>query len=316
MQACFLFPGQGSQFPGMAKDLYEASAAVRELFQEASEVTSMDLKAILFDSSEEELKRTDRTQPAITLANLAARLVMQQEAGIESAGAAGHSLGEFSAMVDAGIVATADCFRLVKARGELMEAAGQSLREDTEDGAPGMAAVIGLSREEVEAGLAKVDGRVYVANHNSPTQTVIAGEAEALDAAEPILTEAGAGRYIRLKVSGPFHTPLLGAAGEKFAAVVATCDFHDPTKAFFANVTGAPVGSGAEAKECVIKQITSPVSWVTEESAIFATGFDAYYEVGPGTVLSGLWRAFTREVKCRPAGKLDQIRAVGEDGAS
>ncbi len=313
MRVCFLFPGQGSQYPGMAKDLYEASAEVRELFEAASETTSMDLKSLLFDSTEEDLKRTDRTQPAVTLANLASRLVMEREAGVKSDGAAGHSLGEFSAMVDAGVVSVADCFRLVKARGELMETAGQILRREAADMAPGMAAVIGLSREDVEGGLAKVDGMVYVANHNSPTQTVIAGEAAALDAAESVLTEAGAGRYIRLKVSGPFHTPLLSEAGAKFSDVVEACEFKNPTKALFANVTGASVRTGAEAKQCAIQQITSPVSWVAEEQAILQTGFDAFYEVGPGTVLSGLWRAFTREAKCLPAGKLDQIRALGED---
>ena len=307
MKVCFLYPGQGAQYAGMGRDLYEASDSVRTLVEAASDATSMDLKKLLFEGTDEELAATDKTQVSITVVNLAARLVLS-ERGIESEGAAGFSLGEYSALHDAGVLALADVMRVVRIRGDAMEKASRAL--DTPSGKPGMIAVIGLEIDRAREVLAKLDGRAYLANRSSPNQIVVAGTQAGLAAAERDFTDAGAMRIIPLKVSGPFHTPLIASASEELADALREVTFSDPQKPVYANVTGARIASGAEARELCIRQVFSPVQWVDEEQAILDDGFDSVVEVGPGTVLSGLWKSFHRGFRSKPAGKLSDIESI------
>jgi len=198
MKTCYLFPGQGAQYPGMGKDLWENSEEVKKLFTTVSDITGKDMKSLLFEGSEEDLKATDNTQLAITLVNVSASIVLKEK-GIVPQGCAGFSLGEYAALWQAGVLSVEDLFRIVKIRGEVMEKACRSL--DTPEGSPGMAAVVGLSSDDVKAALSKVPGSIYMANDNSPIQTVIAGEKKALEAAESLMDEAGAMKYVILKVS-------------------------------------------------------------------------------------------------------------------
>ena len=290
----YLFPGQGAQFPGMAMDLLE-SEAVKSLFNTASEIFGKDVKEIL-QSDADTLKRTDVSQPAITVANLAAAEYLKDK-GFTPAACAGFSLGEYAAFVCAGIVSTADCFRLIKARGEAMQKASDKLRNASGGdaaAAPGMAAIVGLAPEQVEELIAKWTKEgvkdLYAANINSPKQLVVSGTAAALTEAETRFKEAGAKRVIRLQVAGPFHSPLIADAANDFSPTLESVKFSDPVIAVFSNVTGKKINSGDEAKKLALQQITSPVRWVEEEASIAAGGYEACLEVGPGKVLQGLWK--------------------------
>ena len=306
----FLFPGQGAQYPGMAKDLWEYSSRVKELFEYASDTVKLDLKKLLFEGTEEELKATDKTQIAVTLASLAASTVLK-EGGINPEGFAGFSLGEYSALYEAGVVKLKDLFNIVKIRGELMEKASRKL--DSSAGNAGMAAVIGLTFDKASSVLEGLKGTdVYLANYSSPTQVVLSGTAKGLNNAEPAFKEAGARRFIRLKVSGPFHSPLLEDARKNLADFLSDIEYSDPVKAVYANVSGDLIKSGEDAKKYSIQQVVSTVKWVTEEESLIRDGFDTVYEVGPGKVLSGLWRSFNRDILCTPAGTLDAVKQILE----
>ncbi len=308
MKTCFLYPGQGAQYPGMGKDLWDSSPGVKELFQLASDATGMDMARLLFEGSEEELKSTDKTQVAVTLMNLTSSRVLK-ERGLAPDGAAGFSLGEYSALYEAGVIRLEDLFPVVKARGELMEAASRRL--DSPAGPAGMAAVLGLALEDCEKVLAKLEGeKVYAANYSSPRQIVLAGTADGLSRAEAAFKEAGAKRFVRLKVSAPFHSPLLEEARGKFAEVLERVVFSDPLKPVYANVTGQRVASGAQARELCVRQVVSPVRWVRLEESLVADGFQRFVESGPGSVLTGLWKAFNEQLPCFPAGKLEAIDAI------
>jgi len=312
MKTCFLFPGQGAQYPGMAKDLWEASEKVKDLFRLASDATSMDLERLLFEGSEEELKATDNTQVAVTLASVAASLVCKEK-GIEPEGCAGFSLGEYSALYEAGIIALEDLFPIVKVRGELMEKAARALDTPGKDGKAGMAAVLGLGFAEANDVLNTLEGQgVFLANYSSPTQIVLAGTAEGLANAEKLFKESGARRFVVLRVSAPFHSPLLEEARKGLEEVLAGYTFNDPVKAVYANVTGKQIASGQEARQLCVQQAVSTVRWVDEEQSLVDDGFDRFFEVGPGSVLSGLWKAFSKEHPCFPAGKLEDIEKIVE----
>ncbi|GHV63584.1 malonyl CoA-acyl carrier protein transacylase [Spirochaetia bacterium] len=310
----FLFPGQGAQYQGMALDFLETrSAAVKALFDLASTTLGQDLQALLRDTDAETLMRTDVSQPAITLANLAAAAYLGEQ-GIKPTACAGFSLGEYAALALAGVVSTGDCFRLVKARGEFMQEAADRLRTGASaDTAPGMAAVVGLPSEQVEALIAEWAAAglagLYAANINSPRQVVVSGTAAALGEAEKRFREAGARRVIRLKVAGPFHSPLMDGAAEKFRPVLEATAFHDPALPLFSNVTGKRVSSGEEAKKLALEQITNPVRWTAEEQALNdLKGFDAVLETGPGKVLQGLWKDSGSMLPCYLAGTVEDIR--------
>ena len=290
-KTAFLFPGQGAQFTGMAMDLF-SSDAVKKLFDTASEIFGKDVKEIL-QSDADALKRTDVSQPAITLANLAAAVYLGEQ-GYAPAACAGFSLGEYAALVNAGIIETADCLRLVKVRGEAMQKTADRLRNESGDAMPGMAAIVGLTPEKAEELITKWQGEglkdLYAANINSPKQIVVSGTAAALDEAETRFKEIGAKRVIRLQVAGPFHSPLMSDAAELFSPTLESVTFRDPVIPFFSNVTGRLISTGEEAKKLALLQITNPVRWVEEEAAIAASGIEACLEVGPGKVLQGLWK--------------------------
>jgi len=289
----YLFPGQGAQYSGMAMDLLDSSA-VKTLFDTASEIFGKDVKELL-QSDADTLKRTDVSQPAMTVANLAAAEYLKDK-GFSPAACAGFSLGEYAALVCAGIISTADCLRLIKARGEAMQKASDRLREASGDvsAAPGMAAVIGLAPEQVEELIAKWSNEglkdLFAANINSPKQLVISGTAAALTEAETRFKEAGAKRVIRLQVAGPFHSPLMADAVEAFRPTLESVKFNDPAITIFSNVTGKKIDSGESAKKLALQQISSPVRWVEEEASIASGGYSACLEVGPGKVLQGLWK--------------------------
>ncbi len=293
-------------------DLWERSPSVRGLFERASEAAGMDMKGLLSGATAEELQATDKAQPAITLVNLSASAVLR-EMGVAMDGCAGFSLGEYAALCEAGIIRLEDLFPIVQTRGRLMEEVARAL--DADSGKPGMAAVLGLHPETVAAivePLAKAGA--YLANYNSPGQVVLSGTAEGLAKAETALKEAGAKRFIRLKVSGPFHCPLMEKASKGFADELGRYSFSDPRTAVYSNVTGGVIRSGAEAKQLCVRQIVSMVRWVTVEESLFADGFDRFVEAGPGTVLAGLMRALRPEARCAPAGKREEIAAVSAAG--
>ncbi|MDR3130545.1 MAG: ACP S-malonyltransferase [Treponema sp.] len=304
----FLFPGQGAQYPGMALDLLDSSE-VRKLFDLASDIMGRDMEALIRDADRESLKRSDIAQPAITLANLAAAARLW-ELGVRPGLCAGFSLGEYAALVYAGLITGEDCFRLVKARGRAMQDAADHIAAESSGGkAPGMAAVIGLAPERVEALIAgwKIEG-LYAANFNSPVQTVVSGSAAALEESAPRFKEAGARRVLPLAVAGPFHCPLMEEASAAFAPALEAVDFRDPAIPCYSNVTGKLFSSGAEAKALALRQITGPVRWTTEEAAIAGHGgIKAVLETGPGKTLQGLWRDAGSGIPCYAAGTKEEI---------
>ena len=301
MKRCFLFPGQGAQYPGMCKDFYEVSDSVKELFAIADKVTGRDLKALLFEGSAEDLKQTENTQIAVTLMNLSIRRYLSDR-GLTADGTAGFSLGEFSAMVEAGILTEEQVLPMVIERGEIM--ARVAKENPALSGGSAMAAVIGMSSEDVSSNVETIEN-AYAANFNAPTQTVISGTSAGIEAATAKLKEAGARRIIPLKVSGPFHTPLLDDAKKYFVEYISSVEFKDPVKPMYSNVTGKRVGSGIEAKELSGLQVISPVQWVNIEQNILAEGFDSIIELGPGKVLSGFWKSASKEISCMITGSVE-----------
>jgi [acyl-carrier-protein] S-malonyltransferase len=308
MKTCFLFPGQGAQYPGMGKDLWEASPKVKALFDIASETTSIDVKKLLFEGTEAELRESDKTQIAVTLVNLSASAVLA-ERGITADGCGGFSLGEYSALCEAGVIAVKDIFPIVKTRGEFMEKASRAC--DGPKGKAGMTAVVGSTWEQATEVLAKL-GRsdVFLSNHTSPTQVVMGGTPDGLAHAEDAFDTAGFRRLIPLKVSGPFHTPLIKAAQDELKSFLASFTFSNPAMAVYANVTGERIASGERARELCIAQVVSTVKWVDEEKNILADGYDRFLETGPGTVLKGLWKGFNTRFQTVSAGKLEEIQKI------
>lgn len=307
----FLFPGQGSQYPGMGKDLYDAYPAVRKLFELASDITCRDICTLLFEGTPEDLKSTENAQIAITLHDLAAASVLR-ELGLEPDMVAGFSLGEFPALAVSGVLDAETVFRIVKIRGEAMEEASRHVADAS--GNPGMAAVMGLDFEEVVDILKRSGIRdLYAANYNSPVQTVVSGTAAALKEGEIALKSGGAKRIIPLKVSGPFHTPLMQDARDKFEAGIKDAVFSDPKIRLYSNVTGKAVANGSEAKRLSVLQITSPVLWVSIEKNLIADGCTHAIEAGPGSVLAGLFKAVS-DTPCSAAGRLEDIKTIVSEG--
>ena len=307
----FLFPAQGAQYPGMAIDLLETGKEVKPLFKLASDINGKDMKELLTNSDAETLKRTDIAQPAITLANLAA-IYYLEEKGIKPMAAAGFSLGEYAALAVAGVISIEDCLSLINMRGKAMQAAIDKIAANSD--APGMAAVIGLAPEQVEALIAEwqKDGlnELYAANINSPKQLVVSGSAAALEAAEARFKEAGAKRFMRLQVAGPYHSPFMKEAADAFAPELEKVKFSDPVIPVFSNVSGKKITSGEEAKTLALRQITESVRWTEEEKAIAELQPDSLLEAGPGKVLQGLWKDSGSEIPCLPAGSVESINEL------
>jgi [acyl-carrier-protein] S-malonyltransferase len=320
--AIFLFPGQGAQYPGMGLDLLKASAegdaGIGALFKSAGQIMGRNMEALL-QSDAETLKASDIAQPTDTQVNLAAAMLLQNR-GVKPLACAGHSLGEYAALVIAGLISVEDCLKLVAERGKAMQACCAALPKDANGHSAGMLAVVGFPPDKV-SGLIKewAIPHLYAANYNSPRQTVVSGDAEALDLAMAKFKEAGTAAGIRvralpLQVAGPFHCPLMQKAADAFGPVLEKVTFHDPVLPFYSNVSGKLVSTGEEAKSLALQQITSPVKWTDELAAIQAAFPDApALEVGPGKALQGLWRDSGSQVPCKGAGKLEDIDKVLSD---
>ncbi|MDZ7374555.1 MAG: ACP S-malonyltransferase [candidate division KSB1 bacterium] len=305
MAVALLFPGQGSQYVGMGKDLVEAFPAARELFARAEAVLGFPLQSICFEGPEEVLVQTQYTQPAIFVHSCAALKILEQ-AGLHFDGVAGHSLGEYSALVAAGVLEFETALRLVATRGKEMQEAGRRN--------PGtMAAVLGLSPEDVERVCVQARNEaewVGPANFNAPGQIVISGSPPAVERAAELARQAGAKRVIPLPVSGAFHSPLMAPAAESFAKILQDVELNPARVPVYCNSTGQPERDPRGLREALQKQLSSPVLWEQSLRRMLADGFDTFYEVGPGNVLLGLLRRVDREAKGMAAGKAEELREI------
>lgn len=288
MAKAFVFPGQGSQFPGMCKDLYDAHKEAREMFRQADSLLGFSLSSVMFEGTAEDLKQTKVTQPAVFLHSVVAQRLMTIE---QPDMVAGHSLGEFSALVACGALRFEDALLLVSARAQAMQAACEAN--------PGtMAAVLGLPDEQVDA-ICKnhKDGVVVAANFNCPGQIVISGEEDAIDAICPVMKEAGARRALRLPVGGAFHSPLMAPAAEDLAKAINKTEFHKPFCPIYQNVTAKASVEPEIIRENLLKQLTAPVRWTQSVQNMIADGATEFYEFGSGDVLKGLIRKINPDVQ-------------------
>lgn len=279
----FVFPGQGSQFSGMGKDLADNFACAKQVFEEASDALSFDLAGLCFAGSEDELKLTANTQPAILTTSIAALRVIEQETDRRPIYTAGHSLGEFSALVCAGALTFADAVKIVRQRGTFMQAA-------VPVGVGAMAAVIGLEREALEALCQQAaQGEVVApANFNSPGQIVIAGHATAVHRAMELAKESGAKRALPLPVSAPFHSALMEPAAKKLEEVLAEVGINAFTCPVVGNVEAKAYNTEDQVKPLLVRQVCAPVRWDESVTEMARLGVDSFIEIGPGKVLSGL----------------------------
>ena len=282
----YVFPGQGAQFSGMGKDLYEQSVEAKALFEQANEILGFRITDIMFDGTKEELKQTKVTQPAVFLHSV----VLAKVLGVEPAAVAGHSLGEFSALVVAGALSFEDGLRLVAKRAEAMQLACEA-----ESGT--MAAVLALPDATVEDVCQGIAGVVVAANYNCPGQLVISGTVEAVNEACVKLKEAGARRALVLPVGGAFHSPLMEPARKKLEAAIESANFQTPICSIYQNVDAKPHTEPAEIKANLIAQLTAPVRWTQLVQNMVADGIEVFEELGPGMVLQGLIRKISPTVK-------------------
>ena len=278
MKTAYIFPGQGSQFPGMGKALYESSADARELFEKANEILGFRITDIMFEGTAEDLKRTDVTQPAIFLHSVILAKTMD---GFAPDMVAGHSLGEFSALAAAGAIGFEDALRLVSIRARAMQKAC-GLQSGT------MAAIMKLDAEKIEEICAGCEGVVVAANYNSPAQTVISGEVTAVEQACEKMKEAGARRALILPVGGAFHSPLMEPARAELAEGIEQTIFRTPVCPVYQNVTAAPTTDPESIKANLLSQLTSPVRWTRSVLKMIDDGASHFIEIGPGKVLRGL----------------------------
>ena len=288
MTKAFVFPGQGSQFPGMCKDLYDAHVEAREMCQAANRLLGFSLTDVMFEGTAEDLKQTKVTQPAVFLHSVVAQRLMTIETPHM---VAGHSLGEFSALVACGALRFEDALLLVSARAQAMQAACEAN--------PGtMAAVLGLPDEQVDAICQEQkDGVVVAANFNCPGQVVISGEIDAVEAACVALKEAGARRALRLPVGGAFHSPLMAPAAEELKAAILKTEFRKPFCPIYQNVSAKAEKEPEIIRENLLKQLTAPVRWTQSVQNMIADGATEFYEFGPGDVLKGLIRKINPDVQ-------------------
>jgi [acyl-carrier-protein] S-malonyltransferase len=301
-KTAFIFPGQGSQFVGMAKDLYDNYSEIKNIYRIADEIMSTDFSNICFYGPEEKLKQTKYTQPAIFVHSIAVLKLLKQK-GVTLSASAGHSLGEYSALVAAGALTFEDGLQLVKIRGELMQQAGLDQ--------PGtMAAIIGLEPDVIQNVCKNIDGIVQPANFNSPGQVAISGEVDAVRKAMEKLKEAGAKKVVELVVSGAFHSPLMESAQKGLSEALKKVEINDADIPVYANVTALPVTKKDEIKDLLYKQLTHPVRWMEIYSNMTNDGFDDFIELGPGKVLTGLGKRINREVNCKAIGTIEGIASI------
>ena len=283
----YVFPGQGAQYPGMGKDLYDNSAEARKLFEKANEILGFRITGVMFDGTAEDLKQTRVTQPAIFLHSV----LLAKNIGDFSPGmVAGHSLGEFSALVASGALTFEDGLKLVFKRALAMQKACE-LHPST------MAAIVGLDDEVVEEVCFSVDDVVVAANYNCPGQLVISGSIEGVSKACQLLTERGAKRALQLPVGGAFHSPLMEPAREELAAAIEATQFSRPLCPVYQNVNALPVSDPVEIRKNLISQLTAPVRWTQTVKNMIADGAVSFVEIGPGKVLQGLIKKVDRNAE-------------------
>ncbi len=301
----FIYPGQASQYVGMGKDLYEQNALAKSMYEQANEILGFELTRMSFDGPEAELKQTRITQPAIFVHSVIVSKLLQTQPHF----VAGHSLGEYSALVAAEVLTFVDALRIVKRRGELMQTAG--------DKNPGsMAAVVGLSAVDLEAVCREAEqaGIVRIANLNSPQQIVISGSVAGVERAVQLARERGAKRAILLEVSGAFHSPLMEDAQSGLREELDNVHFKKARIPIYTNVTAKPVVEPDALKDLLCRQLTHPVRWTEVVQNMIAAGASRFYEVGPGAVLSGLLKRIDGSVNCSAIGTLDQILELNSQG--
>lgn len=279
MAKAYVFPGQGAQFVGMGKDLYESNALAKELFDKANEILGYKITDIMFEGSDEDLKQTKVTQPAVFLHSVISALCLGDEFKPDMV--AGHSLGEFSALVACGCLSFEDGLRLVYARAMAMQACCEKV--------PGtMAAIINLADEAIEKVCSEIEGVVVPVNYNSPGQVVISGEVEAIKEACTRLKEAGAKRALPLAVGGAYHSPLMEPAAVELAAAIEKAEFKTPRCPIYQNVDAKPYTDPELIKKNLLAQLTAPVRWTQTVKNMIADGMTEFQECGPGQVLTGL----------------------------
>lgn len=298
----FMFPGQGAQYIGMAKDFYDAIPECREVFEEASEASGLDIAALCFEENDK-INITEYTQICMLTAEAAILRALEVK-GYKADVTAGLSLGEYGALIACGALSRKDAFALVRKRGIYMQEAVP------EGGA--MAAVLALDTAQIEEACKKTEGIVSIANYNCPGQIVITGEKEAVDAAGEKLKEAGAKRVVPLKVSGPFHSALLSGAGEKLGAELKDVTVNDIVVPYLANVTADYVKDKNEVKPLLEKQVSSSVRWQQTIERLIADGCDEFVEIGPGHTLSGFMKKIDRNVKTCNIDKMEDFKAYVE----
>jgi len=307
LSIALVFPGQGSQYVGMGRDLYEAYPQARAVFEEADRLLGFPLSRLCFEGPKEELNDTINTQPAILAMSVACFRVLEAEGRLPAAGfVAGHSLGEYTALVAAGAIEFADALRLVRERGRLMKEAG-------ERNPGGMAAIINLSDAILEAicyqASRETGGIVQVANYNSPGQIVISGERKALERAMDLAREQGAARVVPLAVSIAAHSPLMGPAAQAFRWAVEGAAFREARIPVVANISASPITAVAEIKQELVQQLTSSVRWTESVQFMIEQGVDTFVEIGPKSVLCGLIRRIDRGVRTIKVGTVAEAQS-------
>ncbi len=306
----FLFPGQGSQYIGMGADFCAEFAVASQTFEEASDALGIDVAKLCFEGEATILALTANAQPAILTTSVAALRVVLEETEIRPDLLAGHSLGEFTALVASGCVRFRDAVRIVRKRGEFMQ-------EAVPPGVGKMAAVLGLTSKEVSelcAGVAGEKAVVSPANFNSPTQTVISGEAGAVEAVSRIAKEKGARRVVELEVSAPFHCSLMEPAALRLREVIAKVDLHPMKYPVVTNIEATANSDPARVEDILVEQVVSPVRWAESLEFIKNFGVSEFFEIGPSKVLSGLVKRTLRDVSCASIEKPDELHHIKADG--
>ncbi len=299
-KTAFMFPGQGAQYVGMGKDFYEQIPVCREMFELAGKAGGLDIAALCFEENEQ-INITEYTQIAMLAAEVA-MLKAIEEKGLKPDVTAGLSLGEYGALTASGVMSAEDVFRVVRKRGIYMQEAVPK------GGA--MVAVLGLDTAVIEKICEETEGMVTIANYNCPGQIVITGEEDAAQAAVEKLTAAGAKRCVPLKVSGPFHSPLLVGAGEKLAKELEHVEIHDIQIPYIANVTADYVTDKADVKPLLEKQVSSSVKWQQTVERMIADGVNTFIEIGPGKTLSGFMRKINKEMKVYNVEKVEDLEKL------